>query len=89
MVAMNARKPSSRPGSPRPGRGRRTPAGGRAEPREQTEAGGHATLFRGALRAGETVFTLPQENVLRIQRRLKKLFDPHNILNRGRMPGLS
>ncbi|ERH14250.1 hypothetical protein HMPREF0043_02323, partial [Actinobaculum sp. oral taxon 183 str. F0552] len=42
MVAMNARKPSSRPGSPRPGRGRRTPAGGRAEPREQTEAGGHA-----------------------------------------------
>ena len=54
-----------------------------------SEAGGHATLFRGALRAGETAFTQPQENVLRIQRRLKKLFDPHNILNRGRMPGLA
>ncbi|MFC2534317.1 MAG: FAD-linked oxidase C-terminal domain-containing protein, partial [Neisseria elongata] len=54
-----------------------------------SQAGGHATLFRGALRAGETAFTLPQENVLRIQRRLKKLFDPHNILNRGRMPGLA
>ena len=53
------------------------------------QAGGHATLFRGALQAGETAFTLPQENVLRIQRRLKKLFDPHNILNPGRMPGLS
>ena len=54
-----------------------------------SQAGGHATLFRGALRAGETVFTLPQENVLRIQCRLKKLFDPHNILNPGRMPGLA
>ena len=54
-----------------------------------SEVGGHATLFHGALRAGETVFTLPQENVLLIQRRLKKLFDPHNILNRGRMPGLA
>ncbi|EFE49808.1 hypothetical protein [Neisseria elongata] len=54
-----------------------------------SQAGGHATLFRGALRAGETAFTLPQENVLRIQRRLKKLFDPHNILNRGRIPGLA
>ena len=54
-----------------------------------SKVGGHATLFRGALRAGETAFTLPQENVLRIQRRLKKLFDPHNIMNPGRMPGLS
>jgi glycolate oxidase FAD binding subunit len=47
-------------------------------------AGGHATLFR---RGGSTaeVFQPLQPALLRIHQRLKQSFDPHGILNPGRM----
>ena len=44
--------------------------------------GGHATCFRGT--AGAVFQALPPQ-VLALHQRLKHVFDPHGILNRGRM----
>ena len=48
-------------------------------------AGGHATLFRGAAAVGETVFTPLPEALLAINQRLKQSFDPSGIFNPGRL----
>jgi glycolate oxidase FAD binding subunit len=47
-------------------------------------AGGHATLFRGA-RQGEEVFTPLPRPLFELHQRLKAVFDPAGILNPGRM----
>jgi glycolate oxidase FAD binding subunit len=47
-------------------------------------AGGHATLFRGADKSAGVFQPLPA-NLLKIHTRLKAAFDPHGILNVGRM----
>jgi len=53
-----------------------------------TKAGGHATLFRGGDKS-VGVFEPLAEAVARIHANLKREFDPHGVLNRGRMyPGL-
>ena len=49
-----------------------------------TQAGGHATLFRGETAAAE-VFQPLAPAVQKVHRRLKDTFDPHGIFNRGRM----
>jgi glycolate oxidase FAD binding subunit len=46
--------------------------------------GGHATLYRGGIKAAG-VFHPLQPAVAKIHRRLKEEFDPANIFNRGRM----
>jgi len=46
-------------------------------------AGGHATLFRGGVRS--TVFTPLDSTLAELHKRLKATFDPHGILNRGRL----
>jgi glycolate oxidase FAD binding subunit len=46
--------------------------------------GGHATLFRGFDKAAGVFHPLPPA-MLAVQRRLKAEFDPHGVLNRGRM----
>ena len=48
------------------------------------KSGGHATLFRGGDRQGEIFQPLTPE-MFAIHKRLKKVFDPENILNRGRI----
>ncbi|MEO8010062.1 MAG: glycolate oxidase subunit GlcE, partial [Dokdonella sp.] len=48
-----------------------------------TALGGHATRFRGGARAG--VFTPLSAPVMVIHRRLKAVFDPAGIFNRGRL----
>jgi glycolate oxidase FAD binding subunit len=48
------------------------------------EQGGHATLFRAAERTAG-VFTPLSPALHGLHRRLKSTFDPHGILNRGRM----
>lgn len=48
------------------------------------EAGGHAIQLRGAGPEGD-VLTPPTAPALAIQRRLKAAFDPHGILNPGRL----
>ena len=48
------------------------------------EAGGSATLFRGAMGEEEVFAPLPPP-VLRLHRSLKQVFDPAGILNPGRM----
>ena len=48
------------------------------------EAGGHATLFRGAKRDGQVFQPLPPD-LMQIQERLKLAFDPKGIFNPGRM----
>ena len=49
--------------------------------------GGHATLFRGGARPG--VFTPLDATTSALHQRLKATFDPHGILNRGRLyPGI-
>jgi glycolate oxidase FAD binding subunit len=47
-------------------------------------AGGHATLFRGET-AGVDVFHPLSPALQKLHRRLKDTFDPHGVLNRGRM----
>ncbi len=46
--------------------------------------GGHAALFRGGDRSGEVFHPLPA-GLMRLHRGLKDAFDPHGILNRGRL----
>jgi glycolate oxidase FAD binding subunit len=50
------------------------------------EAGGHATLFRGAL-SGEEVFQPLAPAMLALHQRLKAALDPAGVLNPGRMYG--
>lgn len=49
-----------------------------------TQAGGHATLFRGSDKSAG-VFTPPTAPLLRIHRGLKQAFDPAGIFNSGRL----
>lgn len=46
--------------------------------------GGHATLFRGGDKTSG-VFQPLSETIVALHRRLKQVFDPHDVLNRGRM----
>ena len=46
--------------------------------------GGHATLYRGSDKSSGAFQALPAP-VLALHERLKDVFDPHRILNRGRM----
>ena len=46
--------------------------------------GGHATLFRGGNRDGE-VFQPLSPGLEKLHRKLKAAFDPHSILNPGRI----
>jgi glycolate oxidase FAD binding subunit len=48
------------------------------------EAGGHATLFRGGL-AHEEVFHPLKPAQLKVQQKIKRVFDPAGIFNPGRM----
>ncbi|MAT93194.1 MAG: glycolate oxidase subunit GlcE [Halioglobus sp.] len=48
--------------------------------------GGHACLLRGGDRAGE-VLSAPAAGVRRLQRALKRAFDPRGVLNPGRLYG--
>jgi glycolate oxidase FAD binding subunit len=50
-------------------------------------AGGHATLFRGGDKSVGVFHPLPA-TLARINRNLKAAFDPHNILNPGRMDNI-
>ena len=47
-------------------------------------AGGHATLFRNGERDGTVFHPLP-EPLKEVHKRLKRAFDPYNILNPGRL----
>ena len=49
--------------------------------------GGHATLIRATepVRAAVPVFQPPAEGIARLSRRVKENFDPHGVLNPGRM----
>lgn len=49
-----------------------------------TRAGGHATRFRGGDRTGR-IFHPLSPTLQRLHAALKKSFDPHNVLNPGRM----
>jgi glycolate oxidase FAD binding subunit len=49
-----------------------------------TQAGGHATLFRGGDRSAGA-FTPLTPPLAEIHRRLKAQFDPVNLFNRGRL----
>ncbi|HSS64891.1 MAG TPA: glycolate oxidase subunit GlcE [Gammaproteobacteria bacterium] len=49
-----------------------------------SNAGGHATLFKGGDRTGQVFHPLPPK-LLDIHRRLKNAFDPDRIFNPGRM----
>jgi glycolate oxidase FAD binding subunit len=48
------------------------------------QAGGHATLMRGA-KGADAVFTPVSDVLMRIHRGLKQAFDPAGIFNRGRL----
>ena len=48
------------------------------------QAGGHATLFRGGDRA-KGIFTPLPGPLAALHRRLKAVFDPHGVFNRGRL----
>ncbi len=51
------------------------------------EQGGHATLYRASDKSAGAFHPLP-EPLLALHRRLKDVFDPQRILNRGRLyPG--
>jgi glycolate oxidase FAD binding subunit len=51
------------------------------------ETGGHATLIRAPerVRAATAVFHPQPEALAALSRRVKKQFDPEDLLNRGRM----
>ncbi|MCG8543978.1 MAG: 2-hydroxy-acid oxidase, partial [Alphaproteobacteria bacterium] len=51
------------------------------------KSGGHATLIRAPepVRSAVPVFHPPAEGVARLSRRVKEGFDPHGVLNPGRM----
>ena len=49
-----------------------------------SQHGGHATLYRGNDKSAG-VFPPWSESIRALHRRLKQVFDPHGILNRGRM----
>ncbi|WP_338114027.1 glycolate oxidase subunit GlcE [Thiorhodococcus mannitoliphagus] len=51
---------------------------------EVAKLGGHATLFRGGDRSGEVFHPLPA-HLMQLHRRVKSAFDPHGILNPGRL----
>lgn len=63
-------------------------ASDRAEPAKvrtwAASQGGHATLFRAASRGGE-VFHPLDKTLSELHRKLRAVFDPHGIFNRGRM----
>ena len=46
--------------------------------------GGHATVFRGGQRDGDIFQSLPA-SLFRLHKNLKAAFDPHGILNPGRV----
>lgn len=52
--------------------------------RAATEAGGHATLFRGGDRSGDVFHPLSSE-LLALHRRVKEAMDPKRIFNPGRL----
>lgn len=52
--------------------------------RETAAIGGHATLFRGGA-ADTAIFTPLEPALTRFHERLKRAFDPHGVLNPGRM----
>jgi glycolate oxidase FAD binding subunit len=62
----------------------RTNAEARVVRARAVAAGGHATLFRGGDKSAG-VFQPLAAPIMRIHERLKAEFDPHRILNRGRM----
>jgi glycolate oxidase FAD binding subunit len=49
-----------------------------------SKTGGHATLFRGGDRGGE-VFQPLSPSLMALHRSLKEAFDPHRVLNPGRL----
>ena len=51
---------------------------------QAAKAGGHATLFRGGDRQGE-IFHPLSPALAALHQRLKAAFDPHGLLNPGRM----
>ena len=51
---------------------------------EAERLGGQATRFRGGDRTGEVFHPLP-EPLMRLHRRVKSAFDPHGLLNPGRL----
>jgi glycolate oxidase FAD binding subunit len=51
---------------------------------QAARAGGHATLFRHSARDAEPFHPLPTA-LARVHANLKRAFDPHSILNPGRM----
>lgn len=62
----------------------KTPANEAAVREAALKVGGHATLFRGGDRSGE-VFQKLAAPVAKLHQALKLRFDPHGILNPGRM----
>lgn len=62
----------------------REPSAGTALRAWAAQHGGHATLYRGRDKPGGAFAPL-SETMLGLHRRLKEVFDPRRVLNRGRM----